>query len=151
MQAPAGAPWPRPSHDEGDEEHVSAGASSSTTVSELVAMRDAPQEVSLLHRCGAVQHVAIQDRQGKAFMSAQPGSRLYWMQHASTRPDTLADNSMAGGNHVCAGAASSTPGPQLVALRESAQEMSMSAAGSWKWLPPAKRPAAWSCMHMLAA
>ena len=62
LQAPAGAPWPRPSHDEDNEEHVSAGASSSTTVAELVAMRDAPQEVGLLHRCGAVQHVAGQAR-----------------------------------------------------------------------------------------
>lgn len=43
---------------------MSAGASSSTTVSELVAMRDAPQEVGLLHRCSAVQHVAGQARQG---------------------------------------------------------------------------------------
>ena len=62
MQAPAGAPWPRPSHDEDDEEHVSAGASSSTTVSELVAMRDAPQEVSLLLSSGAVQNMAGQAR-----------------------------------------------------------------------------------------
>ncbi len=41
---------------------MSAGASSSTTVSELVAMRDAPQEVGLLHQCGAVQYVAGQAR-----------------------------------------------------------------------------------------